>query len=80
MSCQSRVKRRITFLGFELYWLEDRQAVPRVQRRTARKKLQGAVRRIKDWIKSHRHLPGKGLHQRAEPAPGRALQLLRSAG
>jgi len=62
------MKRRITFLGFELYWLEDRVGVPRVQRRTARKKLQGAVRRIKEWVKSHRHLPGrdfvKGLNRR----------------
>jgi RNA-directed DNA polymerase len=62
------MKRRATFLGFELYWLEDRQGVPRVMRRTARRKLQGALQRIKDWIKSHRHLPGrdfiKGLNRR----------------
>lgn len=56
-------KRRFTFLGFEFYWLEDRQGIPRVKRRTARKKLQAACRRIKDWIKGHRHLPGREFFQ-----------------
>jgi group II intron reverse transcriptase/maturase len=51
------MKRRFAFLGFELYWKEDRSGTPRVQRRTARKKLQAACRRIKAWIKSSRHLP-----------------------
>lgn len=62
------MRRRVTFLGFELYWFADRAGVPRVKRRTARKKLQGAVQRIKDWIKSHRHLPEptfvEGLNRR----------------
>jgi group II intron reverse transcriptase/maturase len=53
------MKRRFTFLGFEFYWIKDRQGVLRVKRRTARKKLQSACRRIKQWIKSNRHLPGK---------------------
>lgn len=60
--------RRVTFLGFELFWFPDREGTPRVKRRTARKKLQGATQRIKDWIKGHRHLPGKafirGLNRR----------------
>jgi group II intron reverse transcriptase/maturase len=55
------MKRRFTFLGFEFYWLEDRQGVPRVKRRTARKKLQAACRRIKEWIRDSRHLPGREL-------------------
>ena len=62
------LRRRITFLGFELFWFPDRGGTPRVMRRTARKKLQGAIRRIKDWIKGHRHLPGRefieGLNRR----------------
>lgn len=62
------MKRRITFLGFELYWFRDRQGVPRVMRRTARKKLQGACRRIGEWIRRNRHLPGRsfvaGLNRR----------------
>lgn len=61
-------KRRITFLGFELYWAFDRQGEARVKRRTAPKKLQGACRRIKQWIRDSRHLPGRefsrGLNRR----------------
>jgi len=49
--------RRFGFLGFEFFWKEDRKGTPRVMRRTARKKLQGACRRIKEWIMLHRHLP-----------------------
>jgi len=62
------MKRRFTFLGFEFFWKEDRKGVPRVTRRTSRKKLQGACKRIKEWIKLNRHMPGKeffkGLNSR----------------
>ena len=62
------MKSRFTFLGFEFYWKEDRKGVPRVMRRTAAKKLQGACARIKEWIKWNRHLPDteffKGLNAR----------------
>jgi group II intron reverse transcriptase/maturase len=62
------MKRRFTFLGFELYWFKDRKGTPRVMRRTARKKLQGACRRIKEWIRLNRHLDGRefvaGLNRR----------------
>lgn len=51
------MKRRFTFLGFEFYWMIDRGGQPRVMKRTARKKLQGATQRIKDWIRCSRHLP-----------------------
>ena len=57
------MKRRFTFLGFELYWLPDRQGVMRVKHRTSRKKLQDACRRIKEWIKANRHLKGKQFIQ-----------------
>jgi RNA-directed DNA polymerase len=50
--------RRIEFLGFETYWTHDQKGEVRVMQRTARKKLQGALRRIKDWIKQNRHLKG----------------------
>ena len=43
-------------LGFEFYWDKDRKGQARVKRRTAPKKLQGARRRIKAWIKTNRHL------------------------
>ena len=54
------MSRRITFLGFETYWHYDQQGQVRVTQRTARRKLQGACRRIKEWIKANRHL--KGIH------------------
>ena len=64
------MKRRFTFLGFEFFWKEDRNGTPRVMRRTARKKLQGACRRVKEWIKTNRHLPGReffrGLNARLQ--------------
>ncbi len=53
------MKRRFTFLGFELYWFPDRQGKMRVKHRTSRKRLQGACRRIKEWIRENRHLKGK---------------------
>jgi hypothetical protein len=60
--------RQIHFLGFETYWGIDLKGVSRVMQRTARKKLQGACRRIKDWIKRYRHLKGisfiKALNRR----------------
>jgi RNA-directed DNA polymerase len=57
-------QRRFTFLGFEFSWKPDRHGVPRVTRRTARKKLHAACRRIKEWIRQHRHLPGRAFFQR----------------
>lgn len=51
------LRRRFAFLGFELYWARDRRGELRVMKRTARKKLQQAKRRIKLWIKANRHLP-----------------------
>ena len=64
------MKRRFTFLGFELYWFPDRQGEMRVKHRTSRKKLQGACRRIKEWIRDNRHLKGKrfieGLNRRLQ--------------
>jgi group II intron reverse transcriptase/maturase len=57
-------KRRFTFLGFEFFWMPDRHGVPRVMRRTARKKLQAACQRLTEWIKQHRHLPGREFFQR----------------
>jgi len=58
------LSRRFTFLGFEFYWKPDRQGVPRVTRRTARRRLQAACHRIKEWIKLNRHLPGAQFFER----------------
>ena len=57
-------QRCFTFLGFEFSWKPDRHGVPRVTRRTARKKLQAACRRITEWIRQHRHLPGRAFFHR----------------
>ena len=46
---------RFDFLGFEYRWEPDRKGRPTVKRRTARKKLQGAVQRMGDWLQTHRH-------------------------
>jgi RNA-directed DNA polymerase len=53
--------RRFTFLGFEFFWKDDRQGVPRVNRRTARTKWQRACQRSKEWLQAHRHVPGKAF-------------------
>ena len=53
------LQNRFSFLGFEIYWNRDRRGELRVMKRTARKKLQGAKRRMKEWIKANRHLPGR---------------------
>jgi len=53
------LRRRFVFLGFELYWNRDRRGDLRVMKRTARKKLQQAKRKMKVWIRFNRHLPGR---------------------
>ena len=53
------MQRRIVFLGFETYWMTDHNGAAKVEQRTARKKLQSACRRIKEWIKDNRHLKGR---------------------
>ncbi len=53
------MKRRFTFLGFEIFWYHDRKGIVRITRRTARTRLIRACRSIKEWIKANRHLPGK---------------------
>lgn len=53
------LQRRFAFLSFELYWSRDRRGDLRVMKRTARKRLQRAKRRIKVWIRENRHLKGR---------------------
>jgi group II intron reverse transcriptase/maturase len=50
---------RLVFLGFELYWYRTFRGRVQLMRRTARKRLQRAIRSITEWIRSHRHLPGR---------------------
>ena len=58
------MKRRVTFLGFAFAWMPDRHSIPRVRRRTARKKLQAACQRLTAWMKEHRHWPERDFCQR----------------
>lgn len=46
---------RFDFLGFEYRWEPDWKGRPTVKRRTARKKLQGAVQRMGEWLRTRRH-------------------------
>ena len=57
-------KRRFTLLGFAFFWRPERHGVPRVMRRTARKKLHAACQRLTAWSKPHRPLPGRACFQR----------------
>lgn len=50
------MKNRFTFLGFEFYWGIDNGGQVRVTRRTSRKKLQGTMKALGDFIKENRHL------------------------
>jgi len=56
-------ERRFAFLGFEIYWEKDRKGMPRVKRRTARKKLRAACQRIKEWSRTNRHARGRDFFQ-----------------
>ncbi len=49
------MERRFSFLGCEFFWFIDRKGTPRVKRRTARKKLQSCIKRVKVWIRDNRH-------------------------
>ena len=62
--CHPSMKQRVTLLGFACAWIPERHDVPRVMRRTARKKLQAACQRLAPWMKEHRHLPEGDFFQR----------------
>ncbi|HVR95967.1 MAG TPA: group II intron maturase-specific domain-containing protein, partial [Thermoanaerobaculia bacterium] len=48
---------RFDFLGFEFRWVVDHKGVPRVRRRTSRKRLRASLARVTEWLKAERHLP-----------------------
>ena len=48
-----------TFLGFTHYWDRSRRGHWVMKRKTSKKKLKEAVRRVYDWCKEHRHDPVK---------------------
>jgi hypothetical protein len=47
------------FLGFTHYWGKSRKGVWVVRRKTAKKKLKQAVRRVYEWCRRNRHQPVK---------------------
>jgi RNA-directed DNA polymerase len=47
------------FLGFTHYWGKSRKGFWVVKRKTAKKKLKAAIRRVYDWCREHRHDPVK---------------------
>ena len=59
-----RMKRRVTWLGFECAWRPDRHGVPRGMRRPARPPLQAACHRLTAWMTHQRHLPERDFFPR----------------
>jgi group II intron reverse transcriptase/maturase len=57
-------KTSFEFLGFEFRWGHDRKGQPRVQRRTAPKRLKRAVKNFKAWMRECRSLSLTGLFNR----------------
>lgn len=49
------------FLGFEFRWVVDHKGVPRVTRRTSRKRLRASLVRVTEWVKAERHQPVRQL-------------------
>ena len=47
------------FLGFTHYWGKSRKGHWVVKRKTAKKKLKAAIRRVYEWCREHRHDPVK---------------------
>ena len=47
------------FLGFTHYWGKTRRGGWAVKRKTAKKKLKAAIRRVYEWCKGNRHRPVK---------------------
>lgn len=52
---------RFDFLGFEFRWVVDHKGVPRVTRRTSRKRLRASLARVTEWVKAERHQPVRQL-------------------
>ncbi len=52
---------RFDFLGFEFRWVVDHKGLPRVIRRTSRKRLRSSLAKVTEWIKAQRHAPVRQL-------------------
>ncbi len=64
------------FLGFEFRWGKDRAGKPRVQRRTARKKLRNSFAQFTEWCRRNGNRRMKDVFQDVECQVTRVLQLL----
>lgn len=49
------------FLGFEFRWMKDRNGVPRVKRRTSRKRFRKTLAALKEWCRSGRSTSFRAL-------------------
>jgi RNA-directed DNA polymerase len=58
---QPGLKKRFNFLSFEFCWSSDTQGKPRLFRRTERKRLQTAKRKLTEYIKENRHMKTSSL-------------------
>jgi hypothetical protein len=58
---------RFSFLGFQYHREKTRQGAVKVQRRTDPKKMQGSLRRMREWIKTHRHQPLDRFFMKLKP-------------
>jgi hypothetical protein len=51
------------FLGFTHYWAKSRRGNWVIKRKTARKRLRRAMKRMWQWCRDNRHLPAKEQYQ-----------------
>ncbi len=49
------------YLGFEFRWMRDRKGIPRMKRRTARKRFRRSLTRLTEWIRRERDRPVRDL-------------------
>lgn len=52
------------FLGFTHYWKKSRKGNPVIGRKTNRKRLTRAIRKIHDWCKTNRHMKFREQHKK----------------
>ena len=74
------MKRRFTFLGFEFYWFEDREATLRVKRQHLAQEIAGRVPADQGMDQGESASAGKALFPGAQPQAAGALQLLWRTG
>ena len=56
-------QRAFDLLGFTHYWARSRRGYWVIKRKTATDRLSGAITRIGQWCRTHRHLPVREQHK-----------------